>query len=272
MDFDWRKRISVMPFFSQAIAASRSVSSSVAPIEVKAYRVFDYADLDGSGTSDWDSIFSSSEGTSTNYFNVGLPAYSAGDYCVICLANDEQTATFVMTAAPVGWTRLTPATTAYGSSTSQCEFAMWGRLMDGTEGSSVNMNGATSDSSSRQDGVTFTLANVDSSNPVDVLGSTTISSGATTSIPAVTSVDGGLCFTFVAFDGSDGDPFVTSSSGNITYDYEIDFDSNGTQAFGVSGTIMVGSIPASTSTGSVSVDFSSTDAYVAGHVILKQSL
>lgn len=258
-----------MPFFSQAVAASKSVASPA--MEVKAYRGFDYADLDGSGTADWDLIFSSSEGTSTDYFHVGLPAYSSGDYCVICLANDEPNDTFVMTAAPVGWTRLTPATTAYGSATSDCEFAMWGKLMDGTEGSSIDMNGATSDSGSRQSGVTFTLSNVNASNPVDVLGTTTqATSGVDANIPAVTSVDGGLVFTFVAFDGSFGDPFITANSGNLTYDYEIDFDSNNAQSFGVSGTIMVASIGPSTSTGTIEVDFSGTSDYVAGHVILKK--
>lgn len=260
-----------MPFFSQVIAASRVNRPVDTKLSVKSYRTWDYSDYDGSGTSDWDSKFSSSEGTATNTFHVGLPVYSAGDYCVICLANDETTSPFVMTASPTGWTRLTPANTDYGDSVSDAEFGMWGRQMDGTEGSSIDMEGPTSDSDSRQNGVTFTLSNVNSSNPVDVLGTTLIPSGTVSSInvPAATSIEGGLLFTFVAFDGSDGDPFSTTSSGNVTYDYSIDFDSNGTQNFGTSGTIRVAEINSATNTGSVTIGFSSTDNCIAGHVILK---
>lgn len=257
-----------MPFFSQAIAASPSTLFASIP-ELVSYRAWDNLDLDGDGTPEWDDRSSSGEGSDSNPFRVGLPEYSAGDYCVICLINSDTLSEYSMTATPSGWTRITPANSNYGNATSDAEFGMWGKLMDGTEGRSISMGSQTASLFAKQVGATFTLSNINDTDPVDALGNTITGTSSSFTIPSVSSTEGGLLFTFVAFDGSDGDPFNLSNSGNVTYDYEVDFDTDNTGQTGTSGAIKIASINPSTNTGSVSISNSSSDGFLAGHVILK---
>ena len=192
-----------------------------------------------------------SAGTASQ-ITVNVPSSSAnGKFLVTILAADNGNATGCSENTTTDWTLR--VNTEFAGQSSICA---WTRQADGTEASSY-----TFDYDDADDMIIWMLVIDDASTTAayDTVQSD-IETGPTTShviTQVTTGANNALVIAAIAFDGADGDPFSTSSSGWTEFD-ERDAPAGGTQGHKVSGAIYyatvdtAGTAPALTITSSAS--------------------
>ncbi len=204
--------------------------------------------------------------STTNPHTANLPSTaSSGDLVIILWVIDDPTTGIGRT--PTGWTK---RNTTWGSGRSDAHILIFTRVLDGTEGSTVD---CFSIISTTRYSTFWTMigTNVDQTNPVDAVGSAVISTANPVTVPAVTSVDGGTFMVIIGFDQNDGEPFTFSNS-SFTFAAEYNEDSpDGGALTGVSAGWAYANIGASTSTNTTTITCSKNDGKVAGHIIWKKA-
>ena len=208
-------------------------------------------------------IYSRISTTTPHSFNLPSNA-SSGDFILTIWTIDDPTSGIGQT--PTGWVK---ANSTWGNGTSDAHILFLYRQLDGTEGSSVP---CYSSISTPRGSIFYSMivSNIDTTTPIDVVGSPSISTGTGVTAPAVTSTDGGIFICVVAFDGSDGDPF-SFSNGSFTLTAGGDTGNSRDGSKGVSSAFKYATIGASTSTSTTSITSGRRDGKVAGHIILKQA-
>ena len=210
----------------------------------------------------------SSSWSSSNPFPCALPSSaSSGDFVLILLATDMPlNGNYVST--PSGWT----SREFVGTSTSDNSLHAYTRVLDGTEGSVVNI---TPTFDSRRGVLSFSMIceNIDTSNPVGT-NTTVASSGSTMTVPTATSSAAGTFIVFAGFDGADGEPITMTNNGGFTLTFGGDLTvPTPAPAFGghVTAEWQFAHIGASTSTGTTSVSFSTSDGHAGIHLMLQRA-
>jgi hypothetical protein len=194
---------------------------------------------------------------------VGLPTYSAGDTVIIFMATSDTFAGNNINT-PTGWTRLTPQTTEFGDTTSDADVAFFARQMNGSEGTSFEWDVDASGTFTRNAGISFTVQGYSGTSQYSTPN--TSQSAIATAIPITASADS-VIFTYIAFDGSDGEPFTMTNAANVTYDSSEDFSTDSGQV-GFAAGVFWGNISSGTYTGNVSIQCSSNDGFIVGHLLL----
>lgn len=202
--------------------------------------------------------------TTPHSFNLPSNA-SSGDFILTIWTIDDNSSGGIG-QTPTGWVKANPT---WGNGTSDAHILFLYRQLDGTEGSSVP---CYSIYSTTKGSIFYSMivSNIDTTTPIDVVGSPSISTGTGVTAPAVTSTDGGIFICVVAFDGSDGDPF-SFSNGSFTLTAGGDTGNSRDDSKGVSSAFKYATIGASTSTSTTSITAAKSDGKVAGHIILKQA-
>jgi hypothetical protein len=192
---------------------------------------------------------------------------SSGDFClmVVCSQNGSNT---LWGGTPSGWT-MANAGVHWGSSVSDSDIYIYYRVLDGTEGSTVSVPGATTSTSpQRVIGTTMLISNVNAS-PISALGSHAVGSSNVTA-PTVSSTGAGLFLCLCALDGGDGEPF-TMTNGSFTLTAGWDTDGGRNSGKGVSGGMQYSTIGASTATGTTACSGIVGDGMVAGHIVIAKA-
>ena len=198
-----------------------------------------------------ESFTSNSSSSQDSAITFTKPGSVAVDDLLMVIIGNDDTGSGDEFAAPAGWNKIGEP----GSGTSDAHVAVFYRLADGTEGATQEF---TSDSADYLWGYYIRISSVDSSSPLDVIGSfynnSRSSSHVVTEI-TTTSVNC-LAFTVLGFDGGDGLPFVWSGTG---WTKEGDIYGGSVGSGGASGTWGTKEMPSTGATGDVTITPDITD-------------
>ncbi len=207
--------------------------------------------------------------SSSNSHSGNLPSSaSAGDFVLVIWANDDASGP-TMVGAP-GWTFVNSS--YWGDTTSDSEIGILYRVLDGTEGSTIDCYHNFLDSSSYSVFWSMIVNNIDKADPIDTVGSAATVAAPSVSTPSITTTDAGTFIVATAFDGSDGEPITYSNSGfTITSGGNEDSPENPLTTSGLSASWGYSNIGAATGTGATTATAQNSDGIVSGHVSLKKS-
>jgi len=177
-----------------------------------------------------------------------------GELLLIIAVNDDTSATaFTDAGKPSGWNFIVD----FGDTASDSHVGLFWKIADGTEGSSETV---TSEGGDEWGGWYVRISGVDTSNPINAVGTATTAAGSSITASAVTTdVDNCLALSFGAFDGGDGYPFTVSGTDwSKEDDGQSGADGNsdasgvwGKKSMGSAGSTLDASIGASASDGMV---------------------
>ena len=194
--------------------------------------------------------------TSSGPVSLSIPSsLTAGDLLLILIGDDSGKyvlySSFVAgTSVPSGWTKFSE----WGNGTSDSHIGVFYRIVDGSEGSSVNI-----DSVRRSDvfGFCVHITGANQTTPIAGASSSAILRSNALTIPGITGNESDLGLFLYGFDGGDGYPFSLTSSTGWTLREGIQTRNGGNGASGCFGTRDSGasSLP-------VTVDPSTSDGQV----------
>ena len=192
---------------------------------------------------------------------------SPGDFVLIIWSNDDSTTSLDYGATPNGWTKINGV---WGSAVSDTHLHLEYRVLDGTEGSSINHYGTGSSYSADSVFWSMIVNNIDKADPIDAVGSPVLTTSNTASTPSLTTTNAGTFIVASSLEGSDGDPFSYSNSNfTITSGGQEDAPDGSNNFDGLAAAWGYSAIGASTATGATTVTASASDGLVSGHVALK---
>lgn len=214
-------------------------------------------------------LYDGSQMTLTTPHACTLPTTaSPGDFVLIIWSNDDSNTSDERGATPNGWTKINGI---WGSGVSDTHLHLEYRVLDGTEGSSVNHYGTSSSYTADSVFWSMIVNNIDKADPVDAVGTAvTEASSTTASTPSITTTNAGTFIVASSFEGSDGDPFSYSNNNfTITSGGQEDAPDGSNNFDGLAAAWGYSAIGASTATGVTTVTASASDGIVSGHVALK---
>jgi len=192
---------------------------------------------------------------------------SPGDFVLIIWSNDDSSTNVDYGATPNGWTKINGV---WGSAVSDTHLHLEYRVLDGTEGSSINHYGTGSSYSADSVFWSMIVNNIDKADPIDAVGSPVLTTSNTASTPSLTTTNAGTFIVASSLEGSDGDPFSYSNSNfTITSGGQEDAPDGSNNFDGLAAAWGYSAIGASTATGATTVTASASDGLVSGHVALK---
>ena len=173
--------------------------------------------------------------TNNGPVSLSIPAnLNLGDLLLILIGDDSQksaaTPSFVAgTSVPSGWTKFNE----WGNGTSDSHIGIFYRIVDGSEGSSVNI-----DSTQRPAvfGFCVHIKGANQTTPIGGAGSAQIVKSFTLTIPGLTGNESDLGLFLYGFDGGDGYPFQVYSSPSWTLREDIQTGTSWNGASGCFGT------------------------------------
>jgi len=197
--------------------------------------------------------------------NITLPATAGvGDWVLAMFTIDDPTSG--ITQNPTGWTLIN--TSAWGTAASDAHIKLWYRELDGSEGSTFPVY-TTFNTSRGIVAWTTIVSNIDTTNPISVVGTPAIAAGTTITAPNVQVPDDGTFICINAFDGSDGEPFTfANASYTFTNGGEDDASTGGS---GVSSAWKYATITGGSQTNTTLITAQVSDGKVAGHFALKRA-
>lgn len=159
--------------------------------------------------ADWTAT-SGGSGPLSSLSMAAAPNILSGNLLVIIIMNDEalNAATFSINAGTYpGWNKLDEI----GNSTSACHIAVFYKIAGGSEGA-VTVDTATSDEIL---GFYLRITGHDTTTPIhkNLFGAATTGANSHTALEVTTTIDDCLCLYGLSFDGGEGTPFGTTSSG-----------------------------------------------------------
>tara|TARA_R110002096_G_scaffold399665_1_gene596087 strand:- start:677 stop:1375 length:699 start_codon:yes stop_codon:yes gene_type:complete len=197
--------------------------------------------------------------TNNGPVSLSIPSsLTAGDLLLILIGDDSQksaaTPSFVAgTSVPSGWAKFNE----WGNGTSDSHIGIFYRIVDGSEGSSVNID------STQRPGVFGFCVHITGATttlvpPIGATGSAAILRSNALTIPGITGNESDLGLFLYGFDGGDGYPFSLTSSTGWTLREGIQTGTSGwNRASGCFGTRDSGA-----SSSPVTVDPSANDGQV----------
>jgi len=201
---------------------------------------------------------------------VTLPSTAAVGDMVLMMFAFDYTGSSDKVATPTNWTIINSG--GWGSSTSDAWIYLWWHEITASTGSTVSIYPTVN--LSRQAYVAWTtiMSNVNTTNPISIVGSEAISTGTTVTAPAVTAANDGLFICIVAFDGDLGDPFAYSNSSfTLTAGGEQDSNGGGSTGKGLSAGWVYADITSGTSTDDTDITANDSDGKVAGQFVLREA-
>ncbi len=213
-------------------------------------------------------LYDAAQLTQTTPHACTLPtSASPGDFVLIIWSNDDSTTSLDYGATPNGWTKINGV---WGSGVSDTHLHLEYRVLDGTEGPSINHYGTGTSYSADSVFWSMIVNNIDKADPIDAVGSPVITSSNTASTPSITTTNAGTFIVASSLEGSDGDPFSYSNSNfTITSGGQEDAPDGSNNFDGLAAAWGYSAIGASTATGATTVTASASDGLVSGHVALK---
>lgn len=128
-----------------------------------------------------------------------------GEYLLAILANDSPSLNPFLPVS--GWEIIEQS----GTGVSDSMLAVFGRVVDGTEGATVDFySDATA---SYHSGFMLRIQNVDNTKPIDVIGTHWEEWNSVHNIPSITVLDDTLAIAMISMDGGDGVPMTVTGTG-----------------------------------------------------------